>query len=455
MTELEKILTTPSSVASFRELILNNYPNVIIRPATDFIGENYVSCGINMYNHFYLVDTEELYTATETFNIIVNPRDNSIHGLLNTNSDEIYYGIRESSVYIILSHEAIDFSNLRSLYTDFQKSQQATKFKDFALTELKPILDEVHGENYDFQIDTAYLDVIIRYPHITITNSSNKSREIEELYCVLTFNVNKQLTQFTGFRAKMSFNDVKNGYRHSHLNTRGIDDLFTKSGFCTGSTDLTALKCEFMEEFNADRFDLLLYQINNFVEWESIEGTPYIQLGSANNRNLQLLNRTSIDSVSITNDFNKFCNALKEDSTIFKPVLSYGNTTGSRIQASILNRIELAMALAPYSTYFGYLDDEGSLHSISTEQYDNAATLVGIKNSLNNTPYKTFRNNLINYEATATETTAEYSTEFCSQELLYFAESTLQNLLSDYHSTIQAKNVYLSRDNIENLVLMS
>jgi hypothetical protein len=159
--------------------------------------------------------------------------------------------------------------------------------------------------------------------------------------------------------------------------------------------------------------------------------------------------------VSITNDFNKFCNALKEDSTIFKPVLSYDNTTGSRIQASILNKIELARALAPYSTYFGYLDDEGSLHSISTEQYDNAATLVGIKNSLNNTPYKTFRNNLINYEATATETTAEYSTEFCSQELLSFAESTLQNLLSDYHSTIQAKNVYLSRDNIENLVLMS
>lgn len=454
MTELEKILSTFTDVTSFTELIVKHYPNVVIRPTTQLIDTNYISSSICMYNYFYYVNTCDIDMLFNDYNVIVNPRNNNIIAIQNENDG--CYGLDNTEAYVILSHEPVDFSNLHSLWSEFQKTIHALKFKEFGLTKLKPILDEVHGENYDLQVcSDGDLELLIRYPHITITNTKKESREIEELYCVLTFNESFLLKGFEGFRAKMSFNDVKNGYRHSHLNSRNLENLFTASAFCTGSTDLTALKSEFMEGFDADRFDLFLYQINNFVEWESLEGTPYVHLSSVNNRNFTVLSREPLDlAQTITNDFNKFCAAYKENPDLFKPLLNYNNLS-SNIEVSIQNVTDLARALAPYSTYYGTLDSNGEVQTFNNEIYDYQEAHVNLRNALSNISYKTFRNNPINYDATIMEQQAEITTEFCSKELLSFSRAKLQELLSTYHTSVQTEDVYLSRDNFENLVLMS
>jgi hypothetical protein len=454
MTELEKLLSTASDVTSFRDLVVKNYPNVIVRPANQLEGENYISSGIGMYNHFYYVNTCDIYMLFNDYNVIVNPRNNNIIAIHNDNDG--CYGLDNTDAYVILSHEPVDFSNLQSLWSEFQKTIHAVKFKEFGLTKLKPILDEVHGENYDLQVcSDGNLDLLIRYPHITITNTQKKSREIEELYCVLSFDSYGLLKNFSGFRAKMSFNDVKNGYRHSHLNSRNLQFLFDVSAFCTGSTDLTALKSEFMEGFDADRFDLFLYQINNFVEWESLEGTPYVNLSTVSNKNFTVLSREPLDlAQTITNDFNKFCAAYKENPDLFKPLLNYNNLS-SNIEVSIQNVTDLARALAPYSTYYGTLDSNGEVQTVNNEIYDYQEAQENLNHALSNITYKTFRNNPINYDATIMEQQAEITTEFCSKELLSFSRAKLQELLSTYHTSVQTEDVYLSRDNFENLVLMS
>lgn len=454
MTELEKLLSTASDVTSFRDLVVKNYPNVIVRPTNQLVGENYISSGIGMYNHSYFVNPDNIDGIFNSYDVIVNPRNNNIKCLYNYDED-YSVSINHADDYVILSHEAVDFSNLETLYKNFHKTILANKFKDFGLTKLKPILDEVYGENYDLQVNlNECLDVLIRYPHITITNSERKTREIEELYCVLSFNESCLLKEFNGFRAKMSFDDVKNGYRHSHLNSKGLEHLFDASKFCTGSTDLTALMAEFAENFDEDRFDLFLYQINNFVEWESIEGTPYIHLSTTSNRNLSVLIRQSIDSTIITSDYNKFCTAFKENPELFSPLLNYNNSD-SRIHVTIQNVLNLAKALAPYSTYYGYVDSNGNIQTSNAEQYDHDAHKQDIAAAISSAPYKTFRNNPINYEATIMEESAEISTEFCSEELLSFTRQNLQQLLTNYYTTLQTQDVYLSRDNIENLVLVS
>ena len=454
MTELERILSTFTDVTSFTELVVKHYPNVVIRPTTQLIDTNYISSSICMYNYFYYTNTCDIHMIFNDYNVIVNPRNNNIIAIQNENND--CYSLDNTDAYVILSHEPVDFSNLHSLWSEFQKTIHALKFKEFGLTKLKPILDEVHGENYDLQVcSDGNLDLLIRYPHITITNTKKESREIEELYCVLSFDSYGLLKNFSGFRAKMSFNDVKNGYRHSHLNSRNLENLFTVSTFCTGSTDLTALKSEFMEGFDADRFDLFLYQINNFVEWESLEGTPYVHLSTVNNRNFTVLSREPLDlAQTITNDFNKFCAAYKENPDLFKPLLNYNNLS-SNIEVSIQNVTDLARALAPYSTYYGTLDSNGEVQTVNNEIYDYQEAHVNLRNALSNITYKTFRNNPINYDATIMEQQAEITTEFCSKELLSFSRAKLQELLSTYHTIIQTEDVYLSRDNFENLVLMS
>lgn len=454
MTELEKLLSISTDVTSFTELVVKHYPNVVIRPTTQLIDVNYISSSICMYNYFYYVNTCNIDMIFDDYNVIVNPRNNNIIAIQN--EEQSCYDLNNTEAYVILSHEPVDFSNLQSLWSEFQKTIHVLKFKEFGLTKLKPILDEVHGENYDLQVcSSGHLELLIRYPHITITNTRKESREIEELYCVLTFNKSFLLKGFEGFRAKMSFNDVKNGYRHSHLNSRSLESLFSVSAFCTGSTDLTALKSEFMEGFDADRFDLFLYQINNFVEWESLEGTPYVHLSTVNNRNFTVLSREPLDlPQTITNDFNKFCAAYKENPDLFKPILNYNNLS-SNIEVKIQNVTALARALAPYSTYYGTLDSIGEIQTVNNEIYDYQEAQEHLNHALSNTTYKTFRNNPINYEATIMEQQAEITTEFCSKELLSFSRAKLQELLSTYHTSVQTEDVYLSRDNFENLVLMS
>jgi len=453
MTELEKLLSTASDVTSFRDLVVKNYPNVIVRPANQLEGENYISSGIGLYNRFYFVNPDNIDGIFNSYDVIVNPRNNNIRCLYNY--DEDYpQSLTHADNYVILSHEAVDFSNLQTLWNENLKTIKASKFRDFGLTKLKPVLDEVYGENYDLQVSSnGYLDLLIRYPHITITNTKQESREIEELYCVLTFNDSYLLTEFQGFRAKMSFNDVKNGYRHSHLNSRSLNNLFDVTSFCTGSTDLTALISEFREDFNEDRFDLFLYQINNFVEWESIEGTPYIYLDTTNNRNLTVTSRQSIPPSTIISDFNKFCNAYKENPDLFNPLLNYNNS-GNSVEVTIQNVLNLARALAPYTTYYGYTDSDGNVQTSNTEQYDYTLHKHQLDIAIQNVHFKTFRNNPINYEATIIDQQAEVTTEFCSQELLSFTRETLQQLFTNHYTSLQTEDVYLSRDNIENLVLV-
>lgn len=452
MTELEKLLSTADAVGSFTELVVKNYPNVVIKSTKELIDKTYLSSGISDYNHFYYVNSNYIDLIFESYGIIIDPRDNTIMGIYH--EYEGIYHLNHDNNYIILSHEAVNFSNLQTLWNENLKAIKVSKFRDFALTKLKPVLDEVYGENYDLQVSSnGYLDLLIRYPHITITNSEHKTREIEELYCVLTFNDSYLLTQFLGFRAKMSFNDVKNGYRHSHLNSRSLDNLFDLSSFCTGSTDLTALISEFREGFNEDRFDLFLYQINNFVEWESIEGTPYIYLNTTNNRNLTVTSRQSIPPSTIISDFNKFCNAFKENPDLFNPLLNYNNS-GNSVEVTIQNAFNLARALAPYSTYYGYIDSDGNVQTNNIEQYDYALHQQQLDIAIQNAHFKTFRNNPINYEATIIDQQAEVTAAFCSEELLSFTRETLQQLFTNHYTSLQTEDVYLSRDNIENLVLV-
>ena len=69
---------------------------------------------------------------------------------------------------------------------------------------------------------------------------------------------------------------------HSHLPSQNrissINEIFNFSTFCIGSEDLSELETELSYEFDADKFELMLYTIDSLVSWESLEGGPYIQM---------------------------------------------------------------------------------------------------------------------------------------------------------------------------------
>lgn len=158
-------------------------------------------------------------------------------------------------------------------------------------------LNNTFNDRWDFHLERDNetragfsLHVVIHYPSITISNERDQSHNIKDLYLISeikTYNGNINSISFStplGFRTSLSLAEINSNYIHSHLPTREINfsALFKESRFCIGSgTELHELLVDMWDpnwEFNPVIFEAMLYSFDSLLEWESIEGTPYIYI---------------------------------------------------------------------------------------------------------------------------------------------------------------------------------
>lgn len=158
------------------------------------------------------------------------------------------------------------------------------------------VLNRKMGENWEITLRpfirgseiTYQIIVTLLYPSITISNSEGFSREIKDLlvsFKVFTNFTEEEITFGTPFgcRATLEYEEWFSHYQHSHLNSReqsSYSDCFINQEFCIGSgTELSELLADFWDEdyrFDDVLFEAYLYAIDTLVEWESLEGTPYM-----------------------------------------------------------------------------------------------------------------------------------------------------------------------------------
>jgi hypothetical protein len=162
---------------------------------------------------------------------------------------------------------------------------------------------------------TPYFKVL--YPSITIKNSLGKTHTIKNLVVVfvLSWHENKWIIEsFLGTRLTMTYMEVMRNYTHSHLNSDVRSSFFKLSlgNFCQGSSELGTLIAEFNIEENKDLKNLtleaLLYTLDTFVSWESLEGVPYEYIESLLPLGLEVTSPNT-DYYNIT----CFVNALEKD----------------------------------------------------------------------------------------------------------------------------------------------
>lgn len=181
-------------------------------------------------------------------------------------------------------------------YDDREKMvRMATQF-DMLVT----MLNTHYGESWDFHYKplknqelSFTVDIIIHYPDIQISNGTI-THNIRDLFVhtQISFNDNLELICKPpgGFRTTYSYVEWFQGYDHSHLRTKDAarnkpDTFFQGSFFCLGAnTDLeNILNNVFLSHeyvFNTDVFEGFLYAIDDAVEWESLEGGPYIRIST-------------------------------------------------------------------------------------------------------------------------------------------------------------------------------
>lgn len=131
----------------------------------------------------------------------------------------------------------------------------------------------------------------ILYPEIEIFNSDDISHTIKNLIVYVSLMENTEsesgeigFGNIKGTRVTLSDSEFRVGYLHSHLHPYRMlphNIFLNATSFCLGEGELgTFLTNSYSDPdyvFDEISFESFLYLIDTLVEWESLEGTPYIR----------------------------------------------------------------------------------------------------------------------------------------------------------------------------------
>ena len=130
-------------------------------------------------------------------------------------------------------------------------------------------------ENGDFKYS-----LVLFFPDTDITNSNNVEHNIKDLYVSLFFDkdLNLSSSSIFGARGLISYEEMRAEYRHSHLSG---SNNWGWSRFCIGGGDTemsTALMGLGTDMYDIEGLEKVLILLLGFVAWESLEGTPYMNI---------------------------------------------------------------------------------------------------------------------------------------------------------------------------------
>lgn len=141
------------------------------------------------------------------------------------------------------------------------------------LEAIPRIFAEFYGE------DRVYYDsqgiVYVWFPEITITNSHENSHKIKDLVVCVDIDPNTGFTtgRLLGKRYTLTTAEHVAGYAHSHLSSR---EPYNFQLFCLGDGPLAKFTQFENKSMSVPEIAMLAFAIRPYVEWESLEGSPYI-----------------------------------------------------------------------------------------------------------------------------------------------------------------------------------
>ena len=160
----------------------------------------------------------------------------------------------------------------------------------------------------------------VLYPEIEITNTNKEKHTIKNLVVVFSLKWDSyfkkwKIDDMRGLRLTLSYLELNKRYPHSHLSSDNLTSNFksmTSSKFCLGSSTLGMSIAEYNTESNKEQSNLvlegILYTLDTYVTWESLEGVPHNYI-----RNLLPLGGTAVSDSSLDSHSLRVVNFLKEN----------------------------------------------------------------------------------------------------------------------------------------------
>lgn len=182
--------------------------------------------------------------------------------------------------------------NIFGLYRMFSKGLglQKTPAYSKSIYRIIEIANKIFKEAfYDFDIifskEDSLLSIVFHYPEIELENSVSDKHSIYNMYVIGEFIIAENGIQFhylKGIRTTFTLAEIHSEYSHSHLKS----DIKRVQKFCLGTrTPLDNLRKIYFnvlpntsDERIEDYFFEYMINVENYINWESQEGGPYVYM---------------------------------------------------------------------------------------------------------------------------------------------------------------------------------
>lgn len=150
-------------------------------------------------------------------------------------------------------------------------------FKDFFgenLVDLQGFL-ELESDSPALRESSYSGYIIVRFPHVTVTNEHERSVDIKEVYVKLKIDHTGSLVgKFQLSRAHFPMSHIRSNYAHSHIpGLPSLDTPFLDP--CLGSGPINNTINSLNIDFDEDLWNLFCLELQKYVGTESISGVPY------------------------------------------------------------------------------------------------------------------------------------------------------------------------------------
>ena len=241
--------------------------------------------------------------------------------IVDENGDNHSKGLRVNEVVSFDQMNAW-FENLEYVYNP-NYARQVEIYKELKVYEdtttvNKAKVNELAGyalkmydkENISINIseERKTVELVVRYPHLTVTNEHGDSKDITDLYVSIPFDLN--ISAFGGIygsRESFTTEDICGWYRdccdnrccdgehgdedeseingvslysHSHL---PADSYGSFTSFCLGSTPISIMASMWSSPNKNFPLQAVLYIVREYINTESLDGGPHIRMENAGN----------------------------------------------------------------------------------------------------------------------------------------------------------------------------
>ena len=172
----------------------------------------------------------------------------------------------------------LSYQSYRELITKKYTDGSIFKSADSLCNYFRKVLYKVYGEDrIEVKMSDGYPTVKVYFPKIVVRNSLDLEHTMTDVYLIIYFKYDKYTSQTRWFfnqlwRETYTPEEVHANYMFSHVNA--IPGDLTGS-WCHGHSEFATYlnKCTLV--FNPKDIVFFIEQVKAYMQWESIEGTPY------------------------------------------------------------------------------------------------------------------------------------------------------------------------------------